>query len=349
MAFTGIETDGSKLACKDYTKEAWPDFVKYQIYPFGKTTFYLGIGNHEVIPPKGHAMGDPETLESDLNSAQYTAFFADWLLSPTIKAQRIKDRDCDQLSSPCVISARNYYHWVQSGVDFIYLDNASNVFGRKQLNWFKDRVKKSQKDPHVRTLVVGMHEALPDSISTDHAMCDPEMEKRYKEKYPYQQSCEEGREAYSTLLNFQNAAPEKHVCILASHSHYFMDGIFKTNAKPPADRLRGWIVGTAGAVRYKLPPGSELSNYAETDVYGYLVGTVDGDGNVQFEFQHLTEADVPAEVRQRYQAPFVTWCFDHNSENRDPDAKARTRDDCIASTSTDPETAPAKPVETEHH
>ena len=348
MAFAGAETDGNKLACKDYLKEAWPDFVKHQIYPFSKTQVYLGVGNHEVIPPKGRARGDPETLKPELNSAQYTSYFADWLLSPTIKAQRVKDRDCDKpSSSPCVISARNYYHWVQGGVDFLYLDNASNVFGRTQLDWFKDRIRKAQKDPHVRTVVVGMHEALPDSISTDHAMCDPDMEKRYGEKYPYKQSCDEGREAYNALLNLQNEAPERHVYVLASHSHYFMDGIFKANAKPPADRLRGWIVGTAGAVRYKLPPDSDLNNYAETDVYGYLVGTVDRDGNVQFEFQHLTEADVPAEVRQRYQAVFVTWCFERNSENREPGVKSRTHDDCASTATTD--TAHAEAADAERH
>lgn len=327
MAFADGESDGKKLACTDYLKQAWPDFVRHQIYPFGRTPFYLGLGNHEVIPPKGHPQGSPESLKPEVNSARFTSYFADWLLPPTLKSQRVKDQDCDPPSpSPCVISARNYYHWVQGGVDFYYLDNASHVFGRAQLDWFKERVQKAKKDSSVRTLIVGMHEALPESISKDHAMCDPDLLNQYKEKYPFKQSCDDGNEAYQILLDFQNEAPEKQVYLLASHSHFFMDGIFKTKDNPPAKRMRGWIVGTAGAIRYKLPLDSYRSNYAETDTYGYLVGTVDSGGNVQFYFQHLTETDVPAEVRQRYQKDFVNWCFVHNSDH--PEVKKETSDHC---------------------
>ena len=35
-----------------YYRRAWQDFIDHQIVPFGTTRFYLGIGNHEVIPPK---------------------------------------------------------------------------------------------------------------------------------------------------------------------------------------------------------------------------------------------------------------------------------------------------------
>ena len=34
MAFAEREPNGKKLACSDYLKQAWPDFVKNQIYPF---------------------------------------------------------------------------------------------------------------------------------------------------------------------------------------------------------------------------------------------------------------------------------------------------------------------------
>ncbi|HEU4413759.1 MAG TPA: hypothetical protein VFT65_03165, partial [Candidatus Angelobacter sp.] len=170
MAFADHQSDGKKLACGDYLKQAWPDFVKHQIYPFGRTPFYLGLGNHEVIPPKGYPLGSPQSLQPEINSSQFTAYFADWLLAPAVKAQRAKDHDCDKPSpAPCVISPRNYYHWIQGGVDFIYLDNASHILGPAQLGWFKDRVTKAGKDSAVRTLIVGMHEAMPDSISTDHA------------------------------------------------------------------------------------------------------------------------------------------------------------------------------------
>jgi hypothetical protein len=325
MAFAGGEKDGRKMACEDYIKQAWPDFVRHQIYSLGKTPFYLGLGNHEVIPPKGYPLGSPESAKPEVNSAQFTSYFADWLLAPAIKAQRIKDRDCDTpSSSPCIISARNYYHWIQGGVDFLYLDNGSHIFGRTQLDWLKRRIDDVKKDATVRTLIVGMHEALPESISTDHAMCDPDLDAREKGIYPYKKSCDDGKEAYQMLLELQKQKPEKQVYVLASHSHYFMDGIFKN--KSVADRLRGWIVGTAGAMRYSLPDNSDLSNYAETNVYGYLVGTVDAEGNVRFDFQSVMEADVPPEVRQRYEPAFVSWCFVHNSKSSK--TPMPTRDDC---------------------
>jgi hypothetical protein len=348
MAFAEREPNGKKLACSDYLKQAWPDFVKNQIYPFGKTPFYLGLGNHEVIPPKGYPQGSPQTMQPEVNSAQFTSYFADWLLPPGLKAQRVKDHDCDNPSpAPCVISARNYYHWIQGGVDFIYLDNASNVMGQRQLDWFKGRLEKAKKDASVRTIIVGMHEALPDSISSEHAMCDPDLVKRYKENYPYKQSCNDGREAYRALLDFQNQEPEKHVFVLASHSHYFMDGIFKTDKTPVPDRLHGWIVGTAGAVRYGLPPDSYLSNFAETDIYGYLVGTVDANGNVDFQFQHLAEGDIPPDVRKRYQPTFVNWCFAHNKlvqkdDKIEPSNPLPTNNNCATTTAVAPGVSPEK-------
>ena len=312
IAFASDNPDGPSMSCTSYLKRAWPDYVKHQIYPFGNTPFYLGIGNHEIIAPKGYPQGAPETLQPAVNSARFTSFFADWLLPPTVKVQRVKDHDCDKTpGSHCVISARNYYHWIQGGVDFIYLDNASNVFGQEQLDWFKATMTRARKNRDVRSVIVGMHEALPDSISGDHAMCDEG--KKKKPDYPYDQSCREGREAYKLLLDFQNDFPDRQVYVLASHSHYVMDGIFKKD-KTPADRLHGWIAGTAGAVRYELPLNADLANYAETNVYGYLLGTVDDKGNVRFDFQPLTESDVPQETRQRYQPAFVNWCFAHNSE-----------------------------------
>ena len=333
MAFAGSETSGRKMLCQDYLKQAWPDFVKHQIYPFGKTSYYLGIGNHEVIPPKGYPPGSPQARQPEANEAQFTSYFSDWLLAPAIREQRLKDQDCDNPPSTkmpgkgkkaiakatCVVLPRNYYHWIQGGVDFIYLDNASNIFGPGQLDWFLKRVAAAKDNTTVQSLVIGMHEALPDSISSNHAMCDDN--KKQDQMYPYDQSCREGRQAYTALLDLQNTSG-KQVYVLASHSHFYMDGIFKK--KPVSERLRGWIVGTAGAIRYALPGESDLSNHAETDVYGYLVGTVDGKGNIRFDFQRITEAEVPPEARQRYQPEFVNWCFAHNSENREPTAPIRT-------------------------
>src|ERR1035441_2432147 len=64
-------------------------------------------------------------------------------------------------------------------------------------------------------LVVGMHEALPNSISQGHSMSDSSHAEA------------SGRRAYGDLLKLQQAT-KKNVYVLASHSHYFMDGIFNT-------------------------------------------------------------------------------------------------------------------------
>ena len=44
------------------------------------------------------------------------------------------------------------------------------------------------------------------------------------------------------------------VYVLASHSHYYMENIYNTEHwRLHGGVLPGWIVGTAGAVRYPLP------------------------------------------------------------------------------------------------
>jgi hypothetical protein len=90
------------------------------------------------------------------------------------------------------------------------------------------------------TMVAGMHEALPGSKGLSHSMCDSGA------------GIETGREVYNLLWDLQQSG--KRVYVLASHSHFIMDDVFRTSYW--GDRvLPGWIVGTAGAVRYRLPPG----------------------------------------------------------------------------------------------
>jgi len=56
--------------------------------------------------------------------------FDDWLTSPAIRTQRLKDNPADH-------KLRTYYHWVSHGIDFISLDNAGpEQFDTAQLNWF---------------------------------------------------------------------------------------------------------------------------------------------------------------------------------------------------------------------
>src|SRR5712671_2655631 len=47
--------DGQAPDLAEYEKEAWDDFIENQIKPWGETPFYLGIGNHETVPPKSRA------------------------------------------------------------------------------------------------------------------------------------------------------------------------------------------------------------------------------------------------------------------------------------------------------
>src|SRR5208282_6044685 len=116
------------------------------------------------------------------------------------------------------------------------------------------------------------------------------------------------------LLKAQNEG-HKHVYVLASHSHYYMDGIFDTDYwRTHGGVLPGWIIGTAGAVRYALPPEATAARVAKTNVYGFLVGTVSPDGETQFDFHEVNEADVPSTVVNRYAPEFVHWCFAENSE-----------------------------------
>jgi hypothetical protein len=105
------------------------------------------------------------------------------------------------------------------------------------------------------------------------------------------------------------------VYVLASHSHFYMDGIFNTEAwRTHGGVLPGWIVGTAGAPRYTLPPNWKDAKAAETNVYGYLLGTVQPDGSVKFDFQRITESHVPVAIVARYKSEFVHWCFAENHE-----------------------------------
>ena len=55
------------------------------------------------------------------------------------------------------------------------------------------------------------------------------------------------------LWHAQNTA-HKHVYVFASHSHFYMEDIYRTDAWK-GKVLPGWIVGTAGAQRYVLPKG----------------------------------------------------------------------------------------------
>ncbi|MGC2476657.1 MAG: hypothetical protein WA485_20150 [Candidatus Sulfotelmatobacter sp.] len=280
--------EGRILTCSEYYRTAWPDFIDKQIAPFNPTPFFIGIGNHETILPK------------DRN--KFIQQFSPWLGNPHLEQQRREDGDKD----PAI--PRAYYHWINAGVDFVYLDNSSSSFPSDELDWFDKIVKRDRENPKILSMVVGMHEALPDSIASSHAMCDDPKNV---------DSCTSGQHVYQALLGVQSQKP---VYVLASHSHFYMSGIFDNHSS--SDRLPGWIVGTAGAVRYSLPTNAPSGSI--TDVYGYLLGTVSSNGKIHFDFERLDETDVPASVRNRYPDWLVPWCFAHNSQNVDPNSEETT-------------------------
>jgi hypothetical protein len=300
---------GQYLSCESYYKRAWQDFIDHQIVPFGTTRFYLGIGNHEVIPPK--------------TATAFSSQFQDWLLTPRLLTQRqdkaeiaaAKTGPCGKIAGRPYLSTVPYYHWVRGKIDFISLDNSSGVFPRDQLDWFDCTLERAHNNSGISTVVVGMHEVLPASRASDHAMCDDAITDPDQKK----ESCESGRHVYEALVDFQKT---KKVYVLASHSHFYMKGIFDN--QPAGNRLDGWIVGTAGAVRYALPSGTQAGPEAKTDVYGYLLGTVLQNGEIDFKFQQVAESDIPGEVRQQYPPALISWCYAKNSRNQEPDWEETT-------------------------
>jgi hypothetical protein len=269
-------------AMDEYLSVAWQDFIDSQIAPFGSIPFFVGIGNHELIAPK--------TRESFLLQ------FADWLQTPVLRAQRHKDYPDDHL-------LRTYFHWIDRGVSFYYLDTASaEQIDGTQMRWFEYVLEKDLADRDVKTIVVGMHKALPESISAGHSMNESPT------------GTTSGRRVYADLLRARNESG-KRVYVLASHSHYYMDGIFNTDYWiGHGGVLPGWIVGTAGAVRYALPSKTSDARGALTNVYGSALATVQPNGEISFEFEKLEESDIPASVISRYGKQFVHWCFEENSD-----------------------------------
>jgi hypothetical protein len=315
------------LTISDYEKNAWDDFYKHQVVPFENTPFYLGIGNHEAYSPKTRcefakrfsALLDKPELQGGKSSSQAQSSpngakptgskggtgDAAEKNSDTLKACVKSCEDCEPFES------KTYYHWVKSGVDFIYLDNATNdQFDEKQWKWFDSVIKEDGDRKEIQTIVVGMRKALPWSVSCDHSMNESP------------KGIESGVKVYQALLDLQKK--DKKLYVLASHSHFYMKDIFNTkhwSTGKNAGVLPGWIVGTAGAQRYPLPRGADLAK-SRTNVYGYLLGRVFSNGTIDFEFTQLKASDVPQDVRNHYTEQFVSeTCFADNRRTEPPEEK----------------------------
>jgi len=274
---------GTVPTATDYYADAWPDFLAHQVTPFGTTPFFLGIGNHETI--------DPKTRE------EFRTQFAPLLDRPELARQRRSDGDRRQLSA----SPPTYYHWRMGAVDFINLDNATgDRFDDEQLRWFDAQVKADLRNHDVRTLVVGMHEALPHSLSAGHSMCASDA------------GIHSGEHVYARLAAASRRG--KHVYVLASHSHYYLENLYDTAywREHGGVVLPGWIVGTAGATRYPLPAEVTPGPGARAHVYGYLAGRVAADGEIEFRYHQLDAADLQRSRPADYEPSDVDFCYTDN-------------------------------------
>jgi hypothetical protein len=79
------------------------------------------------------------------------------------------------------------------------------------------------------------------------------------------------------------------------------------------------IVGTAGAVRYRLPANVAGAKQARTDVYGYLLATVHPNGEIQFVFKEIKPVNVPAQTVGRYGSKQLQACFEENKSTYAPE------------------------------
>lgn len=244
---------------QDYHKIAWDDFLKHQMAAFGSLPVFLGRGNHETVPP--------------MTREGYVLKFTGYLDRPEIEAQRAKDGTAASPIGP-------WYHWTQGGVDFITLDNASKEeFSDAQLHWLRGVLDRDlAPNSGVRAIVAGMHEALPHSTGSEHAMDD------------WERGRETGMQVYGWFHDAQKAG--LHVYLIASHSHYYSPDIYNTPywVEHSGTPVPGLIIGSAGARRYKLPPTAHAG--AKTHIYGFMRGVVHADGTIDFTLHELSEKDL---------------------------------------------------------
>ncbi|HZT60575.1 MAG TPA: hypothetical protein VFA21_18365 [Pyrinomonadaceae bacterium] len=272
-----------------YLEEAWDDFIQNQITPFGRTPYVLGIGNHELINrPRDY----------------FVCKFGRWLDEEPIASQLRSDA---KLGIPSVPGG-TYYHFVKRGADFIYLDNADfdASFGDTQLAWLEKVLAADARDRKVKTIVVGMHAALPYSCGFRHAM-DRSV-----------RGVNTGLRAYDMFVRSQER-DGKRVYVLASHSHFFAEDIYDTPMHK-GHVLPGWIVGTAGAEQYRVRPTDRIR-------YGYMLVGVRDDGTISTEFKEVKRED-PPRARDAADEAIADFCFNRNMQPMPDDHPPLPESDC---------------------
>ena len=304
-----------------YLDSAWDDFIRHQILPFGTTPFFLGIGNHELITPKAEVVsGQPQMQARDRNSFQKK--FGWWLNHPLIVAQRDADR-ARNIPAP---EGETYFHFVRNGVDFIYLDNAGGdaSFSPRQLEWLAAILKADAQDPTIKTIIAGMHAALP--LSRDHL--------RWHAMDKSQAGFCSGRRAYELLFAAQNldapAEKRKFVYVLASHSHFFETDIYNSaelRAEHAGRVLPGWIIGTAGAVQY-VSKDPATGKDVRAIMYGYMEAEVRSDGSLRTKFREVGEKSQPV-LTDAWGIEMTNYCFKENKQEPSDDRKNDKPYDCV--------------------
>jgi hypothetical protein len=274
---------GANLTPDKYRSIAWDDFLTHQMASFGSTPVFLGRGNHETVPP--------------MTREAYIQKSSSFLNRPEIVAQRNADGEYAAPTGP-------WYHWTDNGVDFITMDNSGrDEFTDEQLHWLRQVLDHDLKPGSgITTIVAGMHEALPHSTGSEHAMDDWDRGERT------------GELVYTWMYDAQAAG--KHVYLIASHSHYYSPDIYDTHFWKQHSKtvVPGLIIGAAGAHRYPLPRDAKPG--AKTMIYGFVQGTVLPDGSIAFALKELTEQDL---IRAKWpNAPVdaIHECFLHNGDAR---------------------------------
>jgi len=255
-----------------YLDTAWDDFIERQVRPFAPIPVYLGIGNHE--------------LGAGRTRTEFERKFQPWLTSGPIHNQRVREANDHFYST----EGTTYYHFVQGGVDFIYLDNASpGSFSADQIQWLEKVLSRDKINAEIKAIVVGMHAALPFSRQRGHAM---------------DASCQglcSGQQVYDLLYRTQKLGG-KRVYVFTSHSHLFVDRLFET-PEHEGQVLAGWLVGTAGAEQYR--PETEPVQY------GYVLAAVHPDGTLDVRFQEVRR-DSPPLAAGPGAEPLTAFCFEQN-------------------------------------
>lgn len=272
---------GQSLAMEEYRRVAWDDFLSHQVAAFRSIPVFLGRGNHENVPP--------------MTRDGFVAKFSSFLDRPEIEAQRKADGAQAAPVGP-------WYHWVEEGVDFITLDNTTREeFSDAQLKWLRGVLDRDlAPGSGIRAIVAGMHEALPHSTGSEHAMDDWALGEQT------------GDLVYTWFYDAQAAG--KHVYLIASHSHYYSPEVFDTYYwRQHASRVvPGFIIGSAGAYRYALPRSARKG--AKTHIYGFLQGVVHTDGRIDFDLRELSEEDLKQNRWANAPIDAIHECFVHNGD-----------------------------------